>query len=67
MKLHGKTQIFISPKDIQMLTRAAHTDVVVNLASDIARGLSLNEDLVIAILKAMILDILLLAMLGKKN
>ncbi len=45
-KLSGKTQVFISPSDIQLLTRASHTNIVVTLAEDLARGLSLNSDLV---------------------
>ena len=51
LKLNGKTQIFISPNDSQLLTRASHTEIVVNLADSIARGLSLNEDLTRAIAK----------------
>lgn len=51
MKLHGKTQIFISPNDAQLVTRASHSEIVANLAEDIARGLSLNEDLTRAIAK----------------
>ncbi len=49
MKLAGKTQIFISPNDEQILTRASHTAVVAMLAESIARGLSLNEGLARAI------------------
>lgn len=51
LKLNGKTQIFISPNDSQLLTRASHTEIVASLADSIARGLSLNEDLTRAIAK----------------
>ena len=51
LKLNGKTQIFISPNDSQLLTRASHTEIVVNLADSIARSLSLNEDLTRSISK----------------
>jgi dGTP triphosphohydrolase len=51
MKLSGKTQIFISPSDTQLITRSSHTEIVLTLAKVMARGLYLNEDLVGAMAK----------------